>query len=85
MNDDKQNTDKTLIDRIKVEIEKLRPYIQEDGGDVAFVNFDEKTGVVEVELQGHCVGCPLSTVTLKQGLEERIMKKIPEVKEVISV
>jgi Fe-S cluster biogenesis protein NfuA len=73
------------IDRIKAEIEIMRPLIQGDGGDVAFKSFDEATGVVEVELQGHCVGCPLSQITLKQGLEENIRASVPEVTEVISI
>jgi len=75
----------TVIDRIKQEIDKMRPFIQEDGGDVAFVSFDAKTGVVSVELQGHCVGCPLSIITLKQGLEENIKKAVPDVREVIAI
>lgn len=75
----------TVIDRIKQEIERMRPFIQEDGGDVAFIGFDEATGVVEVELQGHCVGCPLSHITLKQGLEENLRLTVPAVKEVIAV
>lgn len=75
----------TTIDRIKAEIDAMRPFIQEDGGDVEFKSFDEKTGMVEVELQGHCVGCPLSHITLKQGLEENLRANVPEVTEVISV
>ncbi len=59
--------------------------LQRDGGDVKFIDFDEKTGVVKVQLQGHCVGCPMSQITLKQGIEEELKNTVPEVKEVISV
>ena len=78
-------SNKNTIEKIKAAISELRPYIQEDGGDVAFSSFDEKTGVVEVELQGHCVGCPLSEVTLKQGLADNLKKAVPEVRDVIAV
>lgn len=78
-------TSTTIINRIKSEIEAMRPFIQEDGGDVAFKGFDETTGVVTVALQGHCVGCPLSQITLKQGLEEKVRAAVPEVTEVVSV
>jgi len=65
---------------MKEEIEKilddLRPMIQEDGGDVELVKIDEKNGVVYVELQGACCGCPLSQVTLKAGIERAIKEKI---------
>ena len=78
-------SNKNTIEKIKAAISELRPYIQEDGGDVAFSSFDEKTGVVGVELQGHCVGCPLSEVTLKQGLADNLKKAVPEVRDVIAV
>jgi len=80
-----KSINKNIIEKIKAEIEKLRPFIQEDGGDVEFVSFDKKTGTVEVELMGHCVGCPLSTITLKQGLEKNLQQAVPEVKEVIAI
>jgi len=76
---------KEIIIKIKKAIEKLRPMLQEDGGDVEFVSFNEKTGVVEVELQGHCVGCPMSHITLKQGLEKNIKAEVPEVTEVMAI
>ena len=66
-------------------IEKIRPSLQQDGGDLHFVNFDKETGVLKVELMGMCAHCPMSQVTLKQGVEVEIMKEIPEVKKVVSV
>ena len=62
---------------------RIRPAVQDDGGDIEFVSFDEITGVVMLRLQGACAGCPSSSVTLKSGIENMLMHYIPEVKEVI--
>jgi len=62
---------------------RVRPAVQDDGGDIEFVSFDEETGVVTLKLQGACSGCPSSSVTLKSGIENMLMHYIPEVKEVI--
>jgi len=70
---------------IKKALEKIRPQLQADGGDVQFVDWDEKKGVVRVQLMGMCVGCPMSKITLKQGIEAEIKKEVPEVKEVINI
>ncbi len=75
----------SIEDKIKKEIEKIRPSLQMDGGDVFFVNFDRASGVLKVELMGHCAHCPMSQLTLKQGIEAEIKQAIPEVKKVISV
>ncbi len=77
--------DKKTSDEIEKALDKVRPMLQADGGDVEFVAWDEKTGTVQVQLMGMCVGCPMSQVTLKQGIEAEIKKAIPEVKEVISL
>lgn len=74
-----------VIDKIKNELEKVRPHLKMDGGDVEFVEFDEKTGVLKLRLQGACVGCPMSQVTLQDGIGKAVKKNIPEVKEVQSV
>ena len=67
-----------LENRVKEVIEKIRPYLQEDGGDVAFVEMtDEK--VVYVELQGHCGSCPHAMMTLKQGVEAAVKEVFPEI------
>ncbi|MCB5234856.1 MAG: NifU family protein [Candidatus Cloacimonetes bacterium] len=75
-----------MIDREKLEsvLDKVRPAIQADGGDVELVNIREDN-VVEVRLQGACVGCPMATLTLKAGIERIVKEEIPEVVEVISV
>ena len=83
-------TDTTILDdddevvaMIKELIEaRIRPAVQEDGGDIRYVDFVEETGLVTVQLAGSCVGCPSSSVTLKQGVENMLMHYIPEVKNV---
>lgn len=65
------------------EIEKLKPYLQNDGGNIEFVKFEN--GIVYVKLTGACAGCSLIDVTLKDGIEEILVSEIPEVKEVIKV
>lgn len=71
------------IKKIEKAIAIVRPFIQQDGGDVTFVSYEN--GVVMVALQGACEGCPLSSVTLKMGLEKEIKKHVPEIKEVIAL
>lgn len=85
-------TDTTILDdddevvaMIKELIEsRIRPAVQEDGGDIRYVGFEEGTGMVTVQLAGSCVGCPSSSVTLKQGVENMLMHYIPEVKSVVA-
>ena len=62
---------------------KIRPALQADGGDVELV--DVEGGVVKVALKGACAGCPVATMTLKQGIERILKEQIPEVKEVVAV
>ena len=72
-----------IHDRIKNELEKIRPYLQADGGDIKLVEITEDF-VVKVELTGACRGCPYSEQTLKAGVEQALKKEVPEVKKVIS-
>ena len=72
-----------IHDRIISELEKIRPYLQADGGDIKLVEITEDF-VVKVELTGACRGCPYSEQTLKTGVEQALKKEIPEVKKVIS-
>jgi len=62
---------------------KIRPAVAKDGGDIKFLEFKE--GIVKVELQGSCSGCPSSTMTLKQGVQKLLCHYLPEVKEVVAV
>jgi len=75
-----------MIEKEKIEsiLDKIRPSIQADGGDVELINIREDN-VVEVRLKGACHGCPMATLTLKAGIERIVKEEIPEVKEVISV
>ena len=67
--------------RVKNALEQIRPYLQQDGGDVEYVDMTNE-GVVIVRLKGHCGSCPHALQTLKQGIEAAIKKVIPEVKSV---
>ncbi|KKR21762.1 MAG: Nitrogen-fixing NifU domain protein [Parcubacteria group bacterium GW2011_GWE2_39_37] len=73
------------MDKINQALEKIRPALQMDGGDVHVVDFSESTGVLKVELLGMCSHCPMSQITLKQGIEAEVMKAVPAVKSVIAV
>ncbi|MCO6438926.1 MAG: NifU family protein [Phycisphaerae bacterium] len=70
--------------RIQAVLDRLRPMIHNDGGDVEFVDVDDK-GVVSVRLRGACVGCPSSSLTLALGIERNLRDEIPEVSRVICV
>lgn len=73
-----------IVDRIRAVIEnEVRPTVAMDGGDVVFAGYEK--GIVSVQLQGACVGCPSSTATLRFGIEARLREMIPEVEKVISV
>ncbi|MCK5061639.1 NifU family protein [Candidatus Parcubacteria bacterium] len=74
-----------MVNEIKKALDKVRPAMQADGGDVEFVNFDNKTGRLEVRLKGMCAGCPMAQITLNEGIKKAVQKAVPEVKEVISV
>ena len=68
---------------VKILEEKIRPAVARDGGDIKFKEF--KDGVVKVQLQGSCSGCPSSTMTLKQGVQNLLCHYLPEVKEVVAI
>jgi Fe-S cluster biogenesis protein NfuA len=75
----------TILDKIEDTLDVIRPALREDGGDVELVGFDDADGVVQLRLVGACSSCPISTVTVKQGIERRIMASVPEVREVQAV
>ncbi len=74
-----------MKNEVKKILDKIRPALQADGGDVELVEVDEKTGVVKVKLQGACAHCPMSQMTLKMGIEQELKKQVKGVKEVQSV
>ena len=73
-----------LKQKVENALEKVRPSLQADGGDVELVEVSEE-GVVKVRLQGACAGCPMSTMTLKMGIEKVLKQNVPEIEKVVSV
>ncbi len=71
------------ISKIKIELEKIRPKLIMDGGDIEFINF--KDGILKIRFKGECAHCELSHITLKFAIEKNIKEKIPEVKKVTEV
>ncbi|KAK7348746.1 hypothetical protein VNO80_23398 [Phaseolus coccineus] len=57
---------------------RIRPAVQDDGGDIVYIGFDKDTGIVKLKMQGACSGCPSSSVTLKSGIENMLMHYVPE-------
>ena len=84
-NAEKEDTNLNEIEEkiVKILDQKIRPAVARDGGDIKFMEF--KDGVVKVQLQGSCSGCPSSTMTLKQGVQNLLCHYLPEVKEVIAI
>jgi Fe-S cluster biogenesis protein NfuA len=72
-----------LKERVAEVLEKIRPALQADGGDVELIDVSED-GIVKVRLKGACAGCPMSQMTLKQGIESTLKQEVPGVKQVIS-
>ena len=70
--------------QVETALEKIRPFLQRDGGDIQLIDVTDD-GVVKVQLTGACQGCPMSQMTLKQGVERALMKEVPGVKEVQSI
>jgi Fe-S cluster biogenesis protein NfuA len=68
---------------VQAVLDQIRPSLQADGGDIELVGIED--GIVKVRLSGACGGCPMSTMTLKMGVERLLKEKLPEVKEVVSV
>ena len=66
-------------------LDEVRPHLQADGGDVELVEVNEKEGLVKVRLQGACQGCPMSAMTLEQGIARALKEKVRGVKEVVAV
>lgn len=78
-----QEDDSETVAMIKELLEtRIRPAVQDDGGDIEYRGFDPETGIVKLRMQGACSGCPSSSVTLKSGIENMLMHYVPEVKSV---
>lgn len=76
-------TDVDIISKIKLLIDKLRPFLINDGGNLDFVKYED--GIVYIRMLGACKDCEMMDITLKEGIEEIIISEIPEVKEVKNV
>lgn len=74
---------KTIKERVVKALERVRPYLQSDGGDITLIDVTEDL-TVKVKLTGACHGCPFSMQTLKAGVEQAIMKEVPEIRKVVS-
>jgi len=73
-----------MREKVEATLNKIRPVLVRDGGNVELVDITAD-GTVKVKLTGACAGCPMSTMTLKMGIEKALMAEVPEVKEVVSV
>jgi Fe-S cluster biogenesis protein NfuA len=76
-------SNESLLKKIEMVLDQIRPNIQMDGGDIELVNYQD--GVVYIRLHGSCIGCPASQYTLKLGVEETLKQHIAEICEVIAV
>ena len=74
----------SIRERVLNALERVRPYLQSDGGDISLVDISDDN-IVKVKLQGACHGCPFSVQTLKAGVEQALMQEVPEIKSVVSV
>lgn len=72
-------------EKVQKALEKIRPNLQADGGDIELIDVDEAKGVVKVSLRGACGCCPHAAMTLKGGVERVLKQEVPEVKEVLAV
>jgi Fe-S cluster biogenesis protein NfuA len=72
-------------ERVEEALNGIRPALQADGGDVSLVDVNEAEGIVRVQLEGACSGCPSAQITLAMGIERAIKEAVPEVKQVLSV
>ncbi len=73
----------SIKEEIVNSLEQLRPYLQKDGGDVEFVDYED--GVLKVRLMGACRGCPYSQMTLANGIKKNLQQHFPQIQEVVSV
>ena len=75
----------SIEEQIEQVLEQVRPALRLDGGGIELVKYDAQTGAVHVRMRGACVGCPMSQITLKMGVEAALQDAIPEITEVISM
>lgn len=78
-----ENTQSTTYDEVSDVLDKLRPFLQRDGGDVELVDVED--GIVKLKLVGACGSCPSSTITLKAGIERALVEEVEGIQEVVQV
>ena len=72
-----------MREKVETALAQIRPALQADGGDVELIDVND--GTVQVKLTGACAGCPMSTMTLKMGIERKLKEEVPEIKEVVAL
>ncbi|MCI6107714.1 MAG: NifU family protein [bacterium] len=75
--------DTNIEEKIKSTIEKMRPFLINDGGDLEYIKYEDN--IVYIKLKGACQGCPMMDITIKEGIEQLLVNEIPEIKEVRNV
>ena len=75
--------DTNIEEKIKSTIEKMRPFLINDGGDLEYIIYEDN--IVYIKLKGACQGCPMMDITIKEGIEQLLVNEIPEIKEVRNV
>lgn len=75
--------DTNIEEKIKSTIEKMRPFLINDGGDLEYIKYEDN--IVYIKLKGACQGCPMIDITIKEGIEQLLVNEIPEIKEVRNV
>jgi len=76
--------DLTLMNRVEMALSSIRPYLETDGGDVKILEITDDN-IVMLELMGNCITCPMSSMTLRAGVEEAIKRSVPEIKAVNAI
>ncbi|TQD38579.1 NifU family protein [Haloflavibacter putidus] len=77
--------DENLKANVEKALEEIRPFLNNDGGDISLIEIDEKENVVKVQLEGACVGCSVNQMTLKSGVEMTIKKYAPQIEKVVNI
>ena len=76
--------DISLIEKVEIALDEIRPYLNKDGGDIKVISIDNNN-IANIELLGNCESCPMSPMTLKAGVEEAIRKQVPEIKGINAI
>lgn len=75
----------SIKNQIATALDEIRPFLQKDGGDVEFVDYDTESGILKVKLMGACRGCPYSQMTLANGIKRTLQQNFPQLNDVVNV